>query len=182
MIIGKTARIRARGEICVRRGAQISIGDGFTCGGNFCIFAIEYSKISIGTDCMFSVDVALLSGDGHSIFDINPERNINSTTDKLKNTELNIGGHVWIGIKSTILGNTKIGSGSIVGAMSFVKGNFPNNCILAGNPARLIRKDIAWSRENCAEDILRCGYENINLTQAHDNVKKNPEYADNTIK
>ena len=182
LIIGNRSRIDVRGKMSLREHAQITIGDGFTCERDFVMLAEMYSKISIGNDCMFSYVVSIYNGDGHSIFDINSRININSPREKMKNTELNIGDHVWLGIKSTILGNTKIGNGSMVGAASLVKGCFPNNCILAGNPARIIRKDIAWSRENCAEDILQCGYENINLTQEQENVKKNPEYADNTTK
>ena len=172
LVLGSDVRICSGGVIHINEGAHVTIGKGSTFGRNFGIYAVACSSIFIGDDCMFSVDVKLLSGDGHSVFDINSKENINSVIDKLKNTELRIGDHVWIGINSTIIGNTKIGNGSIVGAASLVKGYFPNNCILAGNPARIIRKNIAWSRENGAEDISLCGQENINLTQEKVDVKK----------
>lgn len=34
----------------------------------------------------------------------------------------------------------------MVGLGSIVKGTFPNNCIVAGVPAKIIKKDIAWER------------------------------------
>ena len=46
--------------------------------------------------------------------------------------------------------NCDVGSGSIIGARDLVKKKYPNNCILAGIPAKVIRKDVGWSREiNC---------------------------------
>lgn len=49
-----------------------------------------------------------------------------------------IGDNVFIGMHSIILMGTHIGSNSIVGAGSVVKGNFPDNVVIAGNPARVI--------------------------------------------
>lgn len=46
--------------------------------------------------------------------------------------------------------------GGIIGAGSVVKGIYPNNCSLAGNPARLLKKDIAWSREMSASNPDKC--------------------------
>lgn len=48
--------------------------------------------------------------------------------------------------------NTYIGSGAICGYRSLVKGKIPNNCIVVGSPAKIVRKDIAWSRENISYD------------------------------
>ena len=51
-------------------------------------------------------------------------------------------------------------------AMSLVKAKIPNNCIAAGNPARVIRTDIAWSRkDNLSTDIGECGAEFIKCTE-----------------
>lgn len=61
-----------------------------------------------------------------------------------------------MGLNVTVLGNTEIGTGCIVGAKSLVKGKFPNNCMVAGHMARVVRKNIAWSRavlENGLADL-----------------------------
>lgn len=47
---------------------------------------------------------------------------------------------VWIGHNATIMPGVQIGSGVIVGACAVVTKNVPNYCIVAGNPARIIRK------------------------------------------
>lgn len=51
-----------------------------------------------------------------------------------------IGNNVWIGENAVILAGTIIGNGCIVGANSTVKGNFPDNVIIAGSPARIIKE------------------------------------------
>lgn len=51
-----------------------------------------------------------------------------------------IGDNVWVGDNVTILMGTKIGNGCIVGANSVVSGVFDDNCIIAGVPARVIKK------------------------------------------
>ena len=49
-----------------------------------------------------------------------------------------IGEDVFIGMNSIILMGTHIGNNVIVGAGSVVSGNIPDNCVVAGNPARII--------------------------------------------
>lgn len=50
-----------------------------------------------------------------------------------------IGDNVFIGMNSIILMGAKIGSNVIVGAGSVVSGKIPDNVVVAGNPARVIR-------------------------------------------
>ena len=51
-----------------------------------------------------------------------------------------VGNDVWIGQNATILPGVKIGDGAIIGANSTVGSNVAPYTIVAGNPARLIRK------------------------------------------
>ena len=51
---------------------------------------------------------------------------------------VNIGNNVFIGEKATILMGTNIGDNCIIGANSLVKGDFPSNSVIAGNPAKVI--------------------------------------------
>ena len=50
-----------------------------------------------------------------------------------------IGDNVSIGANVTIIGDIKIGNNVIIGAGSVVVKDVPDNCIVAGNPARVIR-------------------------------------------
>lgn len=51
-----------------------------------------------------------------------------------------IGKNVWIGNNVTILKNTVIGDNTIVATGAVVKGNFPENVIIGGVPARIIKE------------------------------------------
>lgn len=51
-----------------------------------------------------------------------------------------IGKNCWIGAKATILDGTVIGNGCIVAAGAVVKGQFPDNVIIGGVPAKIIKE------------------------------------------
>jgi len=53
-----------------------------------------------------------------------------------------IGSRCFIAVNSTILPGVIIGDEVIVGAGAVVTKNVPSNCIVAGNPAVIIRKNI----------------------------------------
>lgn len=51
---------------------------------------------------------------------------------------VDIGAYTFVGPHAIIMPDTKIGKGSIVAAYSYVKGDFPDFSIIAGNPAKVI--------------------------------------------
>jgi len=54
--------------------------------------------------------------------------------------KINIGNNVFIGQNCTILLNTTIGDNCIIGAGSVVRGRFPDNSVILGNPAKVVMK------------------------------------------
>jgi acetyltransferase-like isoleucine patch superfamily enzyme len=54
-----------------------------------------------------------------------------------------IGDWCVIGIGATIMGGVRIGDEVVVGAGAVVTRDVPSNCIVAGNPARIVREGIA---------------------------------------
>lgn len=54
--------------------------------------------------------------------------------------KITIGNNVFIGINCILLSNTTIGDNCIVGAGSVVRGHFPENSVIAGNPAQIVSK------------------------------------------
>ena len=67
-----------------------------------------------------------------------------------------IGKNCFIAVKVIVLPGIKIGDSVIVGAGSVVTKDVPSNCIVAGNPAKIIRKNIVMNDfaalENWSED------------------------------
>ena len=61
--------------------------------------------------------------------------------------KVSIEDNVWIGCRSTILKGAVIPRGCVIGANSNVVGVFTEkNCIIAGNPARIVKKNITWEK------------------------------------
>lgn len=56
-----------------------------------------------------------------------------------KTEDCTIGDNVYIGAGAIIMNPVKIGSNVIIGAGSVVIKDIPDNCIVAGNPAKIIR-------------------------------------------
>lgn len=50
-----------------------------------------------------------------------------------------IGDNVWVGENVCILPGVEIGNNCVIGAGSIVTKSFPNGCIIAGNPAKVIK-------------------------------------------
>lgn len=107
----------------------------------------EKGRIEIGRGFMGSLYLAIFSNDAHPFFDIRSGKCLN-VPDSGENA-VRIEDWVWIGYRSVVMGDgdTVIGQGSIVGCNSMVRGKYPNNCIIAGTPAKVIRKGIAWARK-----------------------------------
>jgi len=62
--------------------------------------------------------------------------------DEMKNADvfgaIKIGNNVFIGNNCTILPNTIVGENCIIGAGSTVRGQFPDNSVIIGNPAKVV--------------------------------------------
>lgn len=52
-----------------------------------------------------------------------------------------IGDYVWIGTGSVIAGKINIGNNVLIAPNSFVNTDIPNNSLVIGNPAKIIKKD-----------------------------------------
>jgi maltose O-acetyltransferase len=53
-----------------------------------------------------------------------------------------IGDNVWIGERAIILKGVNIGDNAIVAAGSVVTKSIPNNSLVAGNPAKIIKQNL----------------------------------------
>ena len=86
-------------------------------------------------------DFEVWGSDGHSIYNNKTKELINRT----KNPVI-IGDHCWFGLKCTILKNSLIPNNTVIGTSSVVSGNYTEeNTIIAGIPARVVKKNINWN-------------------------------------
>ena len=88
-------------------------------------------KIIIGDNCLITHGVKILSHDGAM-------RLINLSDNG--NGIVKIGNNVFIGVNSIILRNVTIGDNVVIAAGSVVTKDIPSNTLVAGNPAKLIKK------------------------------------------
>ena len=111
-------------------GYNIHIGDRIEI--NFdCVF-LDVCEIRFGHDCLVGPGVHIYTAT-HPV----------SVSERRKGNEfgkpVRIGNSVWLGGRSVILPGVSIGEGAIVGAGAVVTRDVPDNVIVAGNPARILR-------------------------------------------
>ncbi len=114
----------------------IKIGDGTNIGRNITISSCR--SIIIGKKCSISYNVSILDHN-HNFNLINGSIIHNGITS---NNKIKIGDDCFIGAHSFILNGVQLGEHCVVGANSVVTKSFPNYSIIAGSPAKLIKKII----------------------------------------
>ena len=129
----------------IRIGNRTFIG-----GGEFiCISGIE-----IGDDVLISWGCTFMDNNAHALdFELRKndvldwargirEKKIGlyKNWDGVKCQPIKISDKAWIGFKSIILKGVTIGEGAVVGAGSVVTRDVPAWCVVAGNPAKIIKK------------------------------------------
>lgn len=112
------------------QGAFVSIGNNTRING---AYIHAQRGITIGENCVIASGVNILDTNGHELI------SNNRTIGRDKPEEIILGDNVWIAVNVTILKGTTIGNNAVVGAGSVVKGCFPDNALIMGNPARLVK-------------------------------------------
>ena len=111
--------------------SHISIGNNCRINGAY-IHAKQ--SIQIGDNCVIASGVNIIDSNGHETYSL--DRTVGRDTPR----SITIGKNVWIGLNATILKGTIIGDNCIVSAGSIVKGEFPCNSIITGNPAKIVKQ------------------------------------------
>lgn len=114
--------------------AKIIIGNHVGISGAT-IYAREL--IEIGDDTNIGGNVKILDNDFHPLEEEDRRLDVK---EKIGVRPVKIGKNCFIGCNALILKGTELGDGCVVGAGAVVSGKFEAHCVIAGNPARVIRK------------------------------------------
>ncbi len=125
---------------CPINGCKVVIGKETTSNGLYICLGESDSEVIIGENCMISFDVEISCTDTHSITDL--EGNLLN-----KGHFIRIGSRVWICKNTTILKDTEIKDDCVIAQNSIVTKCFETpNCVIAGNPAKIVKEGIKWSK------------------------------------
>ncbi len=127
-------------SIRIGQDSTVRIGNNVSSTAAVAMSATEGTSITVGDDVMFASENQVRADDAHPIFDVRTGLRVNVSRS------ISIGSHVWLARASVVLGGVTIGDGSVIGYGSIVTRSIPNNCIAAGTPAAVLRRDIAWER------------------------------------
>lgn len=122
--------------IIAKYGGRITIEEGVCISGST-IYSMD--SIKIGRNAEIGSGCKIIDNDFHPLqySERYPEQ-----LDRIKKRPVVIGEGCFIGANSIILKGTTLGRNVVVGAGSVVSGTFPDNVIIAGNPAKIIKENI----------------------------------------
>jgi acetyltransferase-like isoleucine patch superfamily enzyme len=129
--IGRWAWLGHGTKIRVHEG-EVSIGAKTVMGQECTISA--YQHVSIGRECIVADRVMLIDFD-HGVIEV--DRPIRE--QGIYKRDVRVGHNVWFGYGACVLRGVTIGDNSVVGTSSVVTADVPDNAIVAGAPARVIR-------------------------------------------
>ena len=123
--LGRGCKIRAHeGEVSI--GARSVLGEECTISA--------YQHVSIGRECIIA-DRAMMIDFDHGVVEV--ERPIRE--QGIYKRDVRIGHNVWVGYGASFLRGVTVGNNCVIGTNSVVTKDVPDNAVVGGIPAKLIR-------------------------------------------
>lgn len=130
LVVGPGTMIEANCQLVAHGG--LTIGPRSFIGAGTFIVAVE--NISIGADALIAAYATIRDHDHRT------EPGLPFNSQCLVSAPIEIGENVWIGTKATILKGVTIGRDAVVAAHALVTEDVDPGSVVAGAPARLLRK------------------------------------------
>ena len=147
--IGKNATLRIGRWSWVGHGTKIRVHEGEVSIGAKTVMGQEctisaYQHVSIGNECIVADRVMLIDFD-HGVVEV--ERPIR--LQGIYKRDVRVGSNVWMGYGSCVLRGVSIGHNSVVGTNAVVTRDVPENAVVGGVPAKVLRmreapKEMRW--------------------------------------
>ena len=140
--IGQNSIVRCRIKFDGPKGV-VRIGDRCYLGASHLVC---HTGITIGDDVIMSWGVTVVDHDSHSLLWEERQNDVSEWMRGVKRWDtvaispVTIHAKVWIGFGASILKGVTIGEGAVVGAESVVTQDVPPYTVVAGNPARVLRR------------------------------------------
>jgi acetyltransferase-like isoleucine patch superfamily enzyme len=145
LFVGRDVRLELYGDLRLGRnvklsdgcclgvgpGGTLTIGDDVFVGRHTVIVATEAITIGAGVDI---AEHCTIRDSDHAL---RPERR---AAGGAVMTPIEIGARCWLGAGARVLRGSQLGAGVVVGANAVVKGTFEGEVVIAGAPARVIKK------------------------------------------
>jgi acetyltransferase-like isoleucine patch superfamily enzyme len=129
--VGRWAWIGHGSKIRVHEG-EVSIGAKTVIGQDCTISAFQH--VSIGRECILADRVMLIDFD-HGVTEVDRPIRLQGIYKR----DVHVGHNVWIGYGACVLRGVKVGDNSVIGTSAVLTKEVPENAVVAGVPARVIR-------------------------------------------
>lgn len=137
IVFGNSSKLGAYSILSVTSHLS-KYGKGFRIGensamGEFCHIGAA-GGVYIGNNVIMGAYISFHS-ENHNFEDINKPIREQGVTSK----GIVLGNNIWVGVKVTFLDGARIGNNCVIAAGAIINKEFPDNCIIGGVPAKIIR-------------------------------------------
>lgn len=131
-LLGKTGeRVTLSQGFNCDYGENIEVGENFYCNYGVCI--LDVCKVTVGDNCLIGPQVGIYTAS-------HPLDRATRVSGVENGKPITIGNDCWIGGHAVINPGVTLGDNVVVGSGSVVTKSFPSDVVIAGNPAKVIKK------------------------------------------